>query len=62
MPWVETTSLSFTARHEASHTEDAEEVLAALEDAFDQPADEVERRFRSHLERLGAPAPATSLL
>ena len=29
---------------------------AALEDAFDQPAKEVERRFRAHLERLGAPA------
>src|SRR3954452_15738054 len=34
---------------------------AALQDAFDQPAKEVERRFRAHLERLGAPAPATTL-
>ena len=32
VPWVETASLSFTARHEASHAEDAEEVLEALEE------------------------------
>src|SRR5689334_13364811 len=32
MPWVETASLSFTARHEASQTEDAEAVLEALEE------------------------------
>ena len=32
MAWVETTSLSFTARHEAGHTEDAEAVLEALDD------------------------------
>jgi hypothetical protein len=32
VPWVETTSLSFTARHEASHEADAEEVLEALEE------------------------------
>jgi hypothetical protein len=30
--WVETTSLSFTARHEASLSEDAHEVLEALEE------------------------------
>jgi hypothetical protein len=31
VPWVETTSLSFTARHETSHADDAEAVLEALE-------------------------------
>jgi hypothetical protein len=36
VPWVETTSLSFTARHEASHTEDANEVLEALEEHRDK--------------------------
>ena len=40
MPWIETTSLSFTARHEASQTEDAQEVLEALE------------HHRNHLEAL----------
>jgi hypothetical protein len=31
MAWVETTSPSFTARHESAHTDDAEAVLDALE-------------------------------
>jgi hypothetical protein len=31
MAWVETTSPSFTARHESAHTDDAEAVLNALE-------------------------------
>ena len=45
MSWVETTSLSFTARHESAQTDDAIAVLEDLEE------------HRNHLERA-VPAPA----
>jgi hypothetical protein len=39
MPWVETTSLSFAARHESTQTEDAERVLYELESFRDSLKD-----------------------